>query len=60
MNSDPQPVPNDADASAAEPAPEGIARRADAIWEREGRPEGRDGEHWREAEAQLRLTRAHG
>ena len=30
-----------------------IRERADAIWEREGRPEGRHMEHWAEAERQL-------
>jgi Protein of unknown function (DUF2934) len=32
---------------------EAIRRRAYEIWERNGRPEGRDDEHWREAEAEL-------
>jgi len=32
---------------------ERIRRRAYEIWEREGRPNGRDQEHWREAEAEL-------
>ena len=31
-----------------------IARRAREIWERKGRPAGRDIENWSEAEAQLR------
>jgi hypothetical protein len=30
-----------------------IARRAQEIWEREGRPEGRDKEHWEQAEQEL-------
>jgi hypothetical protein len=30
-----------------------IAKRAYAIWEREGQPDGRDAEHWRMAEEQL-------
>ena len=32
---------------------ERIRRRAHAIWEREGRPHGRDQDHWREAESEL-------
>jgi len=32
---------------------ERIRRRAYEIWEREGRPHGRDEEHWRQAEAEL-------
>lgn len=35
------------------PAHDEIARRAYAIFEQEGRPEGRDMEHWLRAEAQL-------
>jgi hypothetical protein len=31
-----------------------IAKRAFEIWEREGRPPGRDLEHWLAAEAELR------
>lgn len=31
-----------------------ISKRAREIWEREGRPEGRDMEHWLQAEAELR------
>ncbi len=31
---------------------DGIRRRAYAIWEEEGRPEGRDEEHWARAEAE--------
>jgi len=37
-----------------EVAHEEIARRAHELWEQEGRPEGRHGEHWLAAEAQLR------
>lgn len=37
----------------AKPAHEEIAARAYAIFEERGRPEGRDLEHWLEAEAQL-------
>jgi Protein of unknown function (DUF2934) len=35
-----------------------IERRAYAIWEREGRPQGRDFEHWLAAEAELRAAGA--
>jgi Protein of unknown function (DUF2934). len=35
-------------------AHEEIARRAHELWEQEGRPEGRDFDHWIEAERQLR------
>jgi hypothetical protein len=30
-----------------------IAKRAYAIWEREGQPDGREAEHWRMAEEEL-------
>lgn len=30
-----------------------VRQRAHDIWEREGRPEGRDREHWAQAEAEL-------
>jgi len=33
---------------------EDISKRAREIWEREGRPQGRDMEHWLQAEAELR------
>lgn len=33
---------------------EEISQRARQIWEREGRPEGRDVEHWLQAEEELR------
>jgi hypothetical protein len=36
---------------------ERIQRRAYELWEREGRPEGRDHAHWQQAE--LEITRAH-
>ena len=32
---------------------EKVKERAYAIWEREGRPHGRDREHWQEAEAEI-------
>jgi len=31
-----------------------ISRRAHEIWEREGHPHGRHGEHWAQAEAEIR------
>jgi len=39
------------------PTPEGIATRAYEIYEREGRPEGRDLDHWFTAETQLIVER---
>jgi len=41
------------------PAPEEIALCAFLIWEKEGRPPGRDREHWLQAETQLLACRAH-
>ncbi|HMJ90040.1 MAG TPA: DUF2934 domain-containing protein [Candidatus Acidoferrum sp.] len=35
-------------------SPESIARRAYEMWESEGRPDGRDYDHWLQAEAMLR------
>lgn len=43
--------------SAPTPAPashDEIARRAHALWEERGRPEGEHDRHWQEAEQQLR------
>ncbi len=37
-----------------------IARLAYAIWEREGRPQGRDHQHWLAAEAELATMTAAG
>jgi hypothetical protein len=34
-----------------------ISKRAREIWEREGRPEGRDKEHWLQAESELQQER---
>lgn len=36
---------------------EEIRLRAYSLWEREGRPEGRDGEHWHAAEQAVRAER---
>lgn len=33
-----------------------VRLRAYQIWESEGRPEGRDGDHWRQAEEQLGVS----
>ena len=38
---------------AVETAIQSIAKRAYAIWESEGRPSGRDFEHWLRAEAEI-------
>ena len=46
----PVPVPH---ATRALPLREEVEHRAYEIWEREGRPEGRDIEHWFAAERQL-------
>ena len=32
-----------------------IAQRAYALWEAEGRPDGRGGEHWRQADREYRM-----
>ncbi len=39
---------------------EQISKRAREIWEREGRPEGRDKEHWLQAESELRRASEQG
>ncbi len=39
------------------PAHDEISRRARAIWEERGRPDGRDLEHWLDAERQLRQAK---
>ena len=41
------------------PDPEEIAFCAYLIWEKEGRPAGREREHWLQAETQLLACRAH-
>ena len=41
------------------PTPEQIALCAYLIWVNEGRPEGRELEHWCQAETQLHVCRAH-
>jgi hypothetical protein len=42
-----------------EPTSEEIAAAAHAIWEQEGRPDGRELEHWLKAEAVMRAARTH-
>ncbi len=37
-----------------QPSHDAVARRAFELWEQEGRPPGRDREHWLQAEAELR------
>lgn len=49
-----QPVNRLAAQSRQEPAHEEIALCARSIWEAEGRPQGRELEHWLLAEARLR------
>ena len=39
---------------------ERIRERAHALWEAEGRPEGREADHWREAERQTMLEEGLG
>jgi hypothetical protein len=60
MNPDKSSTQTNVEAPSAEPTPDEIALCAYAIWEGEGRPEGRETEHWQQAEAQLRRTRAQG
>jgi hypothetical protein len=43
--------------TAAEPTTEEIRAAAHSLWEQEGRPEGRDIEHWLRAEVLLRQKR---
>jgi hypothetical protein len=40
------------------PTQEEIARRAYELWEKDGRPEGREREHWSRAERELANARA--
>lgn len=49
-----KPASKAAPATTPQPTHEEISRRAHEIWEREGRPEGRQVEHWLTAEAELR------
>lgn len=49
-----KPSSNAALTGVSHPAAEAIAALAYSIWEREGRPVGRDQEHWLEAELEIR------
>jgi len=60
MNSEPLPPKTETEKPKTEPTALEIARCAYAIWEQEGRPEGRQVAHWLEAEAQIRQSRSHG
>jgi hypothetical protein len=51
------PAPQSNTAQLAAPTSEEIAACAYSIWEQEGRPEGREVEHWLAAEIQLRQAR---
>jgi hypothetical protein len=50
-------IVSDANGHGSDPSPNEIARCAYLIWEREGRPTGREMQHWFEAEAQLRAIK---
>ena len=54
----PTPQSPAASPAASEPTCDEIASLAHAIWEQEGRPEGREVDHWLSAERQLRERRA--
>ena len=43
--------------TSSSPHPDQIAQRAHALWEKRGRPQGQDIEHWLEAERQLTQER---
>jgi len=51
------PLPTTSAARLAEPDRADVAVCAYAIWEQEGRPQGRDVQHWLEAEFLLRHGR---
>lgn len=51
-------MPTETDRFSA-PTPDEISQCAYLIWEREGRPAGREKEHWLQAETQLLACRAH-
>ena len=60
----PATAPATAAARAVTPAPateitsEQIARRAYSIWEQQGRPAGKESEHWLQAEQQLKSSQS--
>ena len=53
-NAKDKPSPKPTNRPTEGPTPEQISALAHAIWERQGRPEGHDIEHWLLAEAQIR------
>jgi hypothetical protein len=58
VNLDPSPPPSQ-ERTAAQPTrwnapPDEVARAAYYIWEKEGRPSGRELDHWLRAETQVR------
>jgi hypothetical protein len=46
--------------SSTMPSHDDISARARELWERAGRPEGRDDEHWLQAERELREKKDQG
>jgi hypothetical protein len=56
--SEPKPSRVATTASATAITPEEIARRAYAIWEAQGRPAGKETEHWLQAETQLKTSQS--
>ena len=54
---DPEPLPAAGSTAAGEAEKEQIATLAYALWEAEGRSEGRTEEHWLKAEKQIRKRR---
>jgi hypothetical protein len=52
------PSKTPASITSLSPSHDAIAARAAAIWEQNGRPEGRDQEHWLRAERELARPRA--
>lgn len=50
----PSTVANSGKSRSAAPTHDEISARARQIWERNGRPDGRDEEHWFQAERELR------
>lgn len=53
------PTPEEIAPDARMPSREAIARRAHELWEKEGRPEGKEQEHWYLAEKEL-MNRSKG
>src|SRR5262245_29908649 len=49
--------PSSTDPSYSPPGSDAISRRAYALWEREGRPDGSDLRHWLQAEQELGVSR---